>query len=158
MNASGGGLGLQDDFRRDTIPLDIAIANRNVAICQLLLDYDADPNISFVPTPLSAAAETGNLTLVRMLIKTGADVNASSPSEIIGRSKNDALYAAALGGHRKIVEVLRQVGADNRGEPLPLPRRVMWKSQARWTYAYDDDEDDSELEYRPEYNITRFYT
>ena len=59
--------------------------------------------------PLSAAAERGNLVLVRRLLAAGADPNLPE-----GRNcpRGYALWAAAHHGHREIVELLLAAGAD----------------------------------------------
>jgi hypothetical protein len=50
----------------------------------------------------------------------------------------------ALGGHVKIVEVLRQAGTNNEGEPLPekLTRQTRWTDD-----FYDKDDEGLEKEH-----------
>lgn len=52
-------------------------------------------------TPLGVAADAGNISIVRLLLDAGADVNKASP-----------LYYAAQKGHLEIVELLLRAGAD----------------------------------------------
>lgn len=62
-------------------------------------------------TPIQAAAESGNQTLVDMLLDLGADINAP-PSPSGGRT---ALQAACFAGHVDMVKHLISKGADLSG-------------------------------------------
>jgi len=63
--------------------------------------------IDAIYTPLSFAAKEGNLTVVKKLLATKADVNQCNHSW----SKNP-LYLASMYGHDKIVRLLLEHGAD----------------------------------------------
>jgi serine/threonine-protein phosphatase 6 regulatory ankyrin repeat subunit B len=73
---------------------------------------DADPHLMEARdeeedgTPLVVAAEHGHAGVVRLLLKGGADVNASDYSDVT------ALQYAAEGGHEEVVPVLLSHGAD----------------------------------------------
>lgn len=57
-------------------------------------------------TPLMGAASEGQLSVVRMLLDKGADVN------LVQEDGETALMYAAAGGHLDVVEVLLDAGAD----------------------------------------------
>jgi len=68
---------------------------------------DLNRRFSFGPaTLLAAAAENGNLECVRFLILKGANIH------LAGYCKRSPVYIAAANGHRHIVEVLADAGAD----------------------------------------------
>ena len=63
--------------------------------------------------PLSAAAERGNLALVRRLLAAGADPNLPDGQNC---PRGFALWAAAHHGHQEIVDLLLAAGADPNAE------------------------------------------
>ncbi|MGL5074981.1 MAG: ankyrin repeat domain-containing protein, partial [Waterburya sp.] len=58
--------------------------------------------------PLHFAAHRGHLDIVRLLIKSGADVNASEDNS----SNSKPLHWAATGGYLEVVQLLVESGAD----------------------------------------------
>jgi len=68
--------------------------------------------------PISIAARSGHIDVVKMLLEKGADIYANS------RGEGTPLSLAARSGHRDMVEYLLQQGADRyshtRGEGTPL--------------------------------------
>lgn len=87
-------------------PLELAVANDHGKVVKLLLDRGANANEMDVSKggPLQAAAKKGNLHLVRMLIKYGADVKGCSGGE------NSPLLQT--GGNEEIARLLIREGAD----------------------------------------------
>ena len=91
--------------------IDAACKGDTAKIEQLL-----DRNISLVnarsleikSTPLHFAAHRGHLDIVRLLIKSGADVNASEDNS----SNSKPLHWAATGGYLEVVQLLVESGAD----------------------------------------------
>ena len=71
-------------------------------------DHDGE---NFGRSPLVLAAESGNLPLVKLLIKAGADVN--KQLSVGGHAGKDALFFAANWGRPEIVNVLLAAGANN---------------------------------------------
>jgi len=57
-------------------------------------------------TELIIASVKGNIDIVKILIKNGADINAASPT------KETALMYAAMRGNKDVVEILIKNGAD----------------------------------------------
>jgi ankyrin repeat protein len=69
--------GFCPDFGGWTSNLNIACANENFNIVELLLSAGADPNYCVCDTtPLIEAAYTGNTQIIQLLINSGANVNA----------------------------------------------------------------------------------
>jgi ankyrin repeat protein len=60
-----------------------------------------------------AASSLGMLDLVRKLIECGAKVNDENDKG------SDALYAACVGGHLEVVELLLESGADVNAKGKP---------------------------------------
>jgi len=85
-------------------PLLGACMKGNDDISRLLLEKGADPGIG---RPLTPAVIQGNSGLVKALIDNGADVNAKSERDGV----TALMYAARL-GHREIVSILLERGAD----------------------------------------------
>lgn len=96
----------KDDMRKS--PLQIAIANRDAELTQLLLDMGVNVNADcgYYGTALQTAARSGFAEYVAILLQHGADVNAK-----VGAC-GDALQAAAEAGHKDTVQLLLDKGAD----------------------------------------------
>lgn len=96
----------KDDMRKS--PLQIAIANRDAELTQLLLDMgvDANADCGYYGTALQTAARSGFAEYVAILLQHGADVNSK-----VGAC-GDALQAAAEAGHKDTVQLLLDKGAD----------------------------------------------
>lgn len=83
-------------------PLHAAVARRQRAIVQLLLDHGANVNAAQQQgwTPLHGAAHNGDVDTVRLLLSQGADAEARSQG---GQS---ALDLALMGGHGEVAALL----------------------------------------------------
>jgi hypothetical protein len=77
-------------------------------ITKILLAAKADPNIvnEYKIGPLAAAAEQGQLEVVKMLLAAGAKVKQRDPSG------GTALMVAVLRGYKEVVQTLIDAGAD----------------------------------------------
>lgn len=106
-------------------PILIAAINRNWETVQFLLDEGADINPSWrsckhvlekkmssrnisVFTPLQAAVLAENVTMTRMLLGSGAHIDARAR----GNQGHTALQIAAMVGSKRIIELLLARGAD----------------------------------------------
>jgi ankyrin repeat protein len=79
-------------------------------------------------TPLLEAARVGQIEALKVLIKRGADLNATWDTVATGDGRWSALHIAVNGGHVEAAKVLLEAGADInfksvRGE-TPLDRVV----------------------------------
>ncbi|MCJ1379453.1 hypothetical protein MMC17_002554 [Xylographa soralifera] len=82
-------------------------------MAKLLLEHGAEVNTKAIGgygTPLQGASRHGAEAIVRLILKKGADINAS------GGPDGTALQAAALHKHRGIVQLLLENGADVNAE------------------------------------------
>src|ERR1041385_436173 len=127
--AAGGNVNQDGPLPVSTTPL---VMSRSAAMVALLLESGADPNKpSSNTTPLIAAAGSGELEVVKMLIAAGADIHAIEP-----RSPGSEYIAnafSAADGNRKhdVAEYLKSLGAQ---KPVlkdwkPLEAEVgMWEN------------------------------
>ena len=83
-------------------PLIFAIRYKYFDVAKLLIERGADVNFS---SPLTYAAEAGDINMVNLLIEKGADVNFIS-------GDGSPLVAAARQGKNAVVERLLEKGAD----------------------------------------------
>lgn len=111
-------------------PLLIAIDQGNNAIVECLLENGADPNMVDSPSglsPLMFASCIGNESLVRMLIRSKANVNALS---CLGCSP---LSLAMGGNHLEIVRILKNAGADvyleNQNGDTPISMALYYEQK-----------------------------
>lgn len=76
-------------------------------IVSWLIARGANPNgISNQENPIHAAAQLGHLETIKVLIESGADLNAKDHTE------DTALHKASRGGYLEVIELLLQAGAD----------------------------------------------
>ena len=103
-------LNVKDTLYGNT-PLALAISEGRTQIATKLLNAGADPNLraTLEMTPLMIAAMRGNLVLVELLLEKKVDVNAKNMGGYT------AIEIARRGGHKEIVEKLRQGGAIESG-------------------------------------------
>lgn len=79
----------------------IAVGEKNLDMCSLLIKYGADVNLAkFGKTPLMAAAHNGSENMVKFLLSNNAD------KTLKDKSGSTALDYAKLGKHQKIIEIL----------------------------------------------------
>lgn len=119
LAANGFMKGLAADQK---VALKVAVVQRDEETLKLLFaaNFDVDafmvkveedfrrwrcPNM---PNPLQAAAKEGHMSILRLLIDRGADVNNQGCSITGG----PALYEASLAGHLEAVQLLLRFGAD----------------------------------------------
>lgn len=82
-------------------PIERAAANGHHDIVKLLLKYGSN-----IRNALQGAAHAGSTRLVKFLLSSGADINAS------GGEYGNALQAAAANGHENVVQLLIDEGAE----------------------------------------------
>lgn len=78
---------------------------RMVKICLLVCDANA-PERESIP-PLCAAAGTGHLEIVKLLVQHGADINGSGPKPLV---------SACSHRHYEVAKFLLEYGADSNAE------------------------------------------
>jgi len=90
-------------------PLSEACTNGSVAVVDLLLKARANPNtpIATGVPPIMSCARSGRADAVRLLLASGADVNANEPAQ-----NQTALMWAAAEHHPDVVAILIQAKAD----------------------------------------------
>ncbi|KAK9419884.1 hypothetical protein SUNI508_06890 [Seiridium unicorne] len=108
----------------------------NLEDVELLLDAGSNPNgiarsdlpdMSGWKTPLLLAIETGNLKLVQLLLRRGADVNLAARCR---RKRATALQLAAISGSIKIFKLLLRNCADIRARPAKVYGRTPFEGAA----------------------------
>jgi ankyrin repeat protein len=100
---AGININARDDRGRSALA--IATAQDNIKMVQQLIDMGADVS-SGEEMALLAAARTGNVDVVKLLLANNADVNVKSDW------KRTALMTASKKGHIEIVRLLVAAGAD----------------------------------------------
>ena len=99
-----------------TFDLSTACASGDLAAARALLDEDPERARSLDSgrrSPLTYAARSGHLDMVRLLLRHGADP--SQPEELA--TEGHALWMACARGDTAMVEVLLEHGADPRAAP-----------------------------------------
>ncbi|HEX8844826.1 MAG TPA: ankyrin repeat domain-containing protein [Pyrinomonadaceae bacterium] len=93
----------------EAVPLLKAIKRNRTEEALALLKQGADINLKnkLQETPLICAAYAGNIAVAKVLVESGAEVNAQSIP-----ARYSALLWAALNGHAEIVRLLIKAGAD----------------------------------------------
>jgi ankyrin repeat protein len=99
------GININAKDNRGRSALSFAAAQDNIKMVQQLIDMGADVS-SKKEMALFAAAETGNVDVVKLLLANNADVNVKSGW------KRTALMTASKKGHIEIVRLLVAAGAD----------------------------------------------
>ena len=100
-----------DDKRYDLL-FQMAIISEDRDCINLLLDRGVDVNAEeprneyYYGTPLQCAARTGNMDLVQLLLRLGADVN------LLAGAHDTAIRAAVIGSHENVINILLEHGAD----------------------------------------------
>ena len=89
----------------DESPLMLAALRGNLAVCQQLIDKDADVNKPGW-TPLHYAATSGSTDVIQLLLDNYAYIDASSPNG------STPLMMAAMYGTTAAVKLLLEAGAD----------------------------------------------
>jgi len=98
-----------------------AVERGYVNVAKLLLEHRADPNIRSTAglSPLMEAAKSGRVELVRSLVAHHADLDAREGDEglpgtldVSAGTGMTPLMMAVVGGHRDVVSVLLDAGAD----------------------------------------------
>jgi ankyrin repeat protein len=118
--------------RKDESALSEAVCARNIEIVKLLISAGAKPCSEDMPE-IMIAAGNGDKEIIEILIKAGADVNASN-------HMGCSLHCAVTRGRADIVEILLKSGAsikirDNEGKtPLEYARQ----SISSWTNDKDN--------------------
>jgi len=91
-------------------PLMGAIHNGHDSLAEYLISKGADVHGNFGWTPLLTGARAGRVEMIQMLLRHGADVNATR-----GRENETPLLLALDHGHDRAVRVLLAAGANTRG-------------------------------------------
>ena len=95
-------------FQNKQAPLHLAVLTGNIAIVNLLMEKNANPNAKDHNgnTPLYNSALSGNLKIANVLLESGrADIHC------LNNAQRSALYAACWRGHLDIAKLLHQHGA-----------------------------------------------
>ncbi|KAK2724436.1 hypothetical protein QYM36_001072 [Artemia franciscana] len=99
--------------------LHYAVMNNNLNMCQLILENNANPNLTefgYCWTPLHYAAKRGNLEICQLLVSKGAAINA------VGYDGQTALYFAVSKGEISLTKYLLELNAN----PNLKLRRSRW--------------------------------
>lgn len=92
---------------KDRTPLFHAIERSNETTVRALIALHANVNIgAFGETPLMLATQIGNISILEILIKAGAQIDAQ---DYRGQT---ALHRAAICGHEGVAQLLKDKGAD----------------------------------------------
>jgi uncharacterized protein len=100
-----------ENVATDTMVLQNAVLRNDIAGVQLLLDKDVDVNSRNQNgvTALQIASGKGNVDMVRLFLKAGANPLA------IAVDRKTALHVAASSGYPKMVDMLLKANADVAG-------------------------------------------
>lgn len=92
------------------------IMARSAAMVELLLGAGADPNKhSIHDTPLISAAGSGELDIVKLLVKAGADIHAIQPRSPGSEYVANAYSSAHFNNKHEVADYLKSLGA---GKPV----------------------------------------
>jgi ankyrin repeat protein len=95
-------------------PLGLASLNASPAMVERLLKAGANPNAGR-ESPVLAAARSGNVEVMTLLLANGGDANAKEPA----RGQTALMWAAAE-KHADVVRVLIDHGADVKAKTVPV--------------------------------------
>ena len=136
--AAGANINFQknDKFGLGETPLISAVGENNSNIVKLLLDHDANPNItdSFRRTPLMLAAEKGALEAAKVLLEYGVPIEHGVRTDFYTKT---ALCVAVLHDQTEMVTFL----IKNKAKTKPLrklprnkinPKMVKWLKQRKY--------------------------
>ncbi|KFY29261.1 hypothetical protein V491_00118 [Pseudogymnoascus sp. VKM F-3775] len=102
-------------------PLQWAVRHKNTVLVRQLLLADAKVDgLGYGPTPLQIAAERGSTSLVNLLLKKHASINADP----VGTTGKTALQAAAEKGNYDLVKILIDAGANLNAQAGPIAGRT----------------------------------
>jgi ankyrin repeat protein len=101
-----------------------AIRSGDIDMVRTLVAEKAHLNWGYGDTPLSLAAEEGQLEVVRLLLDAGVPVDEEDEEDGDFGSNRTALTAAATNGHLEVAGLLVQRGADVHHESAPLINAV----------------------------------
>jgi len=106
--SSGADVSTPDTDPFGTTPLFYAVSNSHAVIAEMLIAHGADVNARRKLSrhaPLHIAAAKGDERMVRLLISSGANINAAPASQAT------PLHRAATQGHKEVVRILIEAGA-----------------------------------------------
>ena len=101
-----GGKDIVDELERSgCTALTLACMNGHEEVAEVLIDTGAALNLRIPYTPLHCSAFLGNISIVRLLIQRGAEVNFQDASD------ETPLHYASYKGHKKVIQELLKQGA-----------------------------------------------
>ena len=111
-----------DEYSTET-PLQWAVRHENtVLVRQLLLAGAKIDGLEYGPTPLQIAAEQGSISLVKLLLRKHASINANP--DPVERNGKTALQAAAENGNYDLVKILIDTEAHINAQAGPIEGRT----------------------------------
>jgi ankyrin repeat protein len=105
---------------------------KSAAMVEVLLKAGADPNKpTLKTTPLIDAAGDGNLEIVKLLVRAGADLHALDPREPESEFIRNAYLAAEMNRKHDVVDYLKSLGGGQ-------PRRKDWKPVTAGVHMWEN--------------------